>query len=435
MLKTETEVINWIYSFTSGKKKRCLNHLHDILAQLDNPHKKIKTVHIAGTNGKGSTVVYMREGLMQAGYKVATFTSPYITCFGERIAINNTPICETDLVEYANKLKSSLPLATSEYTSFDIITLISFLYYEAATIDIAIYEAGIGGRLDSTNVITPLVCAITNVGSDHAETLGATQLERAREKLGIVKEKIPLFTTEEDPELLATFEKVCEKKDAYLHQPLKNAEIKFMSPFGVCFDCREYKNIIIRMTGVHQFKNAALAINILEYLRFSYNFDKIHHPPKITNASWQGRFEHIQEEPAIILDGAHNLEGIGALIATLKEAYPDHKKKFLFSAIATKDAKQMIELLDEIAEDITFTKGTNPESIAPEILTQYYGGTFDSIYNDYRKAIELELAKLQEDEVLTICGSLYFISDVRKVLVKETEKRSDLDLEKLSSEL
>ena len=421
MLKTESEVINWIYSFTSGKKKRCLDHLHDILAKLDNPHKKIKTVHIAGTNGKGSTVVFIREGLMQAGYKVATFTSPFITCFGERIAINNTPITEADLVKYANMLKSSLPSLTCEYTSFDIITLISFLYFEAANVHIAIYEAGIGGRLDSTNVIMPLVSAITNVGSDHAETLGATQLERAMEKLGIVKENIPLFTTVEDPELLETFGKVCEGKNAHLYQPLSNAKIKMMSPYGVCFDCREYKNIVIRMTGIHQFKNAVLAINILEFLKFSYNFDKIHYPPNITNATWQGRFEHIQEDPAIILDGAHNLEGISALVATVEEIYPEAKKKYLFSAIATKDAKEMIELLRENAEDITFTKGTNPDSIAPEVLAQYNDGVFNSVYNNFEKAIELELEKLKSDEILVICGSLYFISDVRKVLVKETK--------------
>ena len=424
MLKTETEVINWIYSFTSGKKKRCLDHMYYILAKLDNPHQKIKTIHIAGTNGKGSTVAYIREGLMEAGYKVATFTSPYITCFGERIAINNTPISEADLVKYANRLKSSLPSVTCEYTSFDIITLISFLYFESATVDIVIYEAGIGGRLDSTNVISPLACAITNVGSDHAETLGATQLERAMEKLGIVKEKTPLFTTVEDAELLATFEKVCAEKDAFLHQPLKNAEIKFMSQYGVCFDCREYKNIVIRMSGVHQFKNAVLAITILEYLKFSNNFAKIHYPPKIANATWQGRFERIQEEPAVILDGAHNLEGIDALIATLEEVFPDQKKKFIFSAVATKNAQEMIELLSAASEDITFTKGTNPDSIAPEILAQYNGGVFNSVHNNFEKAIELELEKLKTDEVLTICGSLYFISDARKYLLERKRTQS-----------
>jgi len=418
MIQTETSAINWMYSFTSGKNERNLDHLHEILAKLDNPHKKLKTIHIAGTNGKGSTVAYIREGLMQAGYKVATFTSPYITCFGERISINNIPISEADLVKQTNILKSSLTGTTAAYTSFDIITLISFLYFAEASVDIAIYETGIGGRLDSTNVITPLLSAITNVGHDHAETLGNTQLERANEKLGIVKKKIPLFTTEVDHDLLAQFAKVCTGQDAFLHQPLKNAKLNFMSPFGTCFDCREYKNIVIRMAGEHQFKNAVLAINILDYLRFAEDFDKIQYPPHIANATWQGRFEHIQEEPPVVLDGAHNLEGIQALISTIKGVYPDHKKKFLFSAIATKDAKKMIDLLREVAEDITFTKGTNPGSIAPEILAKHCDGLFDPMYNDHEKAIELELKKLKDDEILIICGSLYFIADARKALLE-----------------
>ena len=420
MIETETEAINWIYSFTLGigKSERNLGHLYEILEKFGDPHKKLKTIHIAGTNGKGSTVSYIREGLMQAGYKVATFTSPYITCFGERIAINNIPISEVDLVKYANKINSSLPPATSEYTSFDIITLISFLYFADATVDIAIYETGIGGRLDSTNVITPLAAAITNVGHDHAETLGETQLERAIEKLGIVKEGVPLFTTVVDPDLLAEFEKVCQSRRANLHQPLKNAEFKFMTPYSVTFDCQEYKNITVRIPGNHQFKNAVLAIDILEYLRFLGDFDDMHSPPRISNATWCGRFEHMQEEPPVILDGAHNLESITALIDTLKGVYPEYKKKFLFSAIATKDAKKMIRLLSEIAVDITFTKGINPQSIAPEDLAEYYDGSSCSIYEDYKEAIKLELEKLKADEVLIICGSLYFISDVRKYLLE-----------------
>ena len=420
MVEKEIEAINWIYSFTSGKSERCLDHMYKVLAKLDDPHKKLKTIHIAGTNGKGSTVAYLCEGLMQAGYKVATFTSPYITCFRERIAINNTPISEANLVKYANILKKSLPSTTCEYTSFDIITLISFLYFAEATVDIAIYETGIGGRLDSTNVITPLLAAITNVGHDHAETLGETQLERGMEKLGIVKENVPLFTTEEDPDLLAEFEKVCGGKKSYLHhQLLKDAELNSMSPYGTCFDCCGYKNIVIRMSGEHQFKNAVLDINILEYLRFFDDFDKIHYPPLIADSTWQGRFEHLQEEPPVILDGAHNLEGIQALVRTLKEVYPDHKKKFLFSAISSKDAEVMIEFLSEIAEDISFTKGMHPQSIAPETLAKYYNGLYEPAYDDYEKAIKLELGKLKVDEVLVICGSLYFISDARKVLVKE----------------
>jgi len=416
MFKTELEVINWIYSFSTSRGDRRLDHLHEILAKLNNPHKKLKTVHIAGTNGKGSTVAYIREAFMQAGYKVATFTSPYIICFGERISINNTPISEADLVKYASILKSSLPESTPEYASFDIITLISFLYFAEAAVDIAIYETGIGCRLDSTNVITPLAAVITNVGHDHAELLGDTQLERATEKLGIVKEGIPLFTTEEDPSLLAEFEKVCQEKNAQFYLALEDAELESMDVDGVWFSCLGYKSIRISMHGEHQFKNAALAVCVLDYLKVVCGFDDIY-PRQISKATWQGRFEHLQNEPPIVLDGAHNLEGIQALICTLKKIYPDHKKKFLFSAIATKDAMKMIGLLSEIADRISFTKGTHPQSIAPDDLLKFYKASEKTAYDHYKKAINLELDGLKPNEILVICGSLYFISDARKYLL------------------
>jgi dihydrofolate synthase/folylpolyglutamate synthase len=415
MFTTETCVINWIYTFRPSKGQRRLDHLYETLAKLGDPHKKLKTVHIAGTNGKGSTVAYIREAFMRAGYKVATFTSPFITCFGERMSINNMPISEANLIKYANSLKDSLPDSTAEYASFDIITLISFLYFADANVDIAIYETGIGGRLDSTNVITPLAAAITNVGHDHAEILGDTQLKRAIEKLGIVKEGIPLFTTVEDAELLNEFEQVCKGKKVPLFLALEDAELKSLDLDGVEFSCCQYKNIKIKMQGIHQFKNAALAVCMLDYLRLDCGFEEIY-PPQILNASWQGRFEYVQKEPPVVLDGAHNLEGIQALTQTLEKVYPTYKKKFLFSAIATKDAKKMIQLLSEVADAITFTKGTHPASIAPEVLAVYYGG-IEMAYDDYTEAIDFELDRLKGDEILVICGSLYFISDARKIFI------------------
>jgi len=426
MIGTETEAINWIYSFSSSKSERCLAHMHEILAKLDNPHQKLKTVHIAGTNGKGSTVAYICEGFMQAGYKVATFTSPYMICFGERMSINNIPMPEADLVKYANLLKSSLPCSTCAYTPFDIITLISFLYFVGAAVDIAIYETGIGGRLDSTNVIAPLAAAITNVGHDHAEILGETQLERAIEKLGIIKEKVPLFTTVEDPDLLAEFEKVCKEKNATFYQVLEDAELISNDSDGIVFNCRGDRYVCFNMYGEHQFKNAALAVGILGYLGLFCGFTEVSCQLQISNTTWQGRFEQLQEEPPIVLDGAHNLEGIQALIHTLKKVYSKYKKKFLFSAIGTKDVEQMIRLLSEVAEAITFTKGTHLQSVAPEVLLKYDGGYFGPMYEenpqrifeDYKEAVELELKKLKTDEILVICGSLYFISDVRKYLLE-----------------
>ena len=421
MFKTENDVINWIYSFSTNRDERNLDHLHEFLASNRNPHLKIQTIHIAGTNGKGSTVSYIRQALMESGYKVGTFTSPFVTCFGERISIDGNPLREDNLIFHAEHLKQLLPEDTSEFTSFDILTLISFLHFDLCGVDVAIYETGIGGRLDATNVINPLATAITNVGHDHAEILGDTQLERAREKLGIVKAGIPLFTTEEDCELLMEFEKVCLEKGAKLHLALEEAQLLVNNETGVTFNWGRYENIQIGMYGEHQFKNAVLAVSILEHLRLMggvvdpENVD----PTAITNTRWQGRFEHIrtQKQP-IILDGAHNIEGIQALIDTVKAVYPERDPVYMFSAIDTKDAKQMVQMLEESCRNVTITKGTHPKSIDPELLSTHlqYNSWF---VEDYKEAIEDELAILKSNEVLIICGSLYFISDMRRFLLEE----------------
>jgi len=404
-------VIDWIYSFKNIEPERNLDHLHDMLARLGNPHLAFKTIHVAGTNGKGSTVTFLREALMQSGYKVATFTSPFITCFGERMSINNVPMSEHDLVKYANLLKQQMPDLPRGYTSFDIITLMSFCYFKDTCVDIAIYETGIGGRLDATNVIRPLATAITNVGHDHADVLGESQADRAREKLGIVKQDIPLFTTEVDPELLTLFEDVAHKKNAKLVLALSDSKLISSGAAGVQFQHGD-KAFSIKMKGEHQFKNATLAVSMLEYLKKVCGFDQID-ATKISGAHWQGRFELMQEIPPVVIDGAHNLEGIAALVATVKEVYPNAKRKFMFSAIATKDAVQMIGLLAEVADELIFTQGTHPLSIGPDELLTKNTKIPQKIYNNHQKALNEEVENLQENDVLIICGSLYFISDVR----------------------
>jgi len=423
MFKSEIDVTNWIYSFKRTIPKRSLDHLREFLATIDNPHLKLKTIHVAGTNGKGSTVAYMRQAFMESGYKVATFTSPFITCFGERMSINKIPMPEDKLIYYAHQLKNLLSdptLATSlgAYTSFDVITLISFLYFLDEEVDIAIYETGIGGRLDSTNVIKPLATAITNVGHDHADVLGETQLERALEKLGIVKKDIPLFTTEEDPILILEFGKVCYQKKAEIYHALKDAQMQGMDIKGITFDWGLYHDLQIEMYGRHQFKNASLALSVLEYLRSEcIYFDKLD-PTTITKTKWPGRFEHIRRgDRPVILDGAHNIEGIQTLIETIEELYPDYQIYFLFSAIQTKDATKMLDLLKEYTRFVTVTSNSHHLSIDPVLLSKHIDE--EIVYTDYRTALEGELEGILNDTVLVICGSLYFVSDARRYLLEE----------------
>jgi len=423
MFKKEIDVINWINGFGHSEGERTLGPLRAVLAKLGNPHDKLRTIHVAGTNGKGSTVAFLRHVLTESGRQVGTFTSPYLMCFGERMSIDGKPLTRVDLLAYANQLYDILKDENAaDFASFDVITLISFLYFANSAVDIVLYETGIGGRLDSTNVITPLVCAITNVGHDHAEILGDTQLARAMEKLGIVKEGVPLFTTEEDPELLTLFEKECASKHATLNQPLMDAEFIRTTCAGTLFHFKSYRFVKLKMHGEHQFKNATLALSIIDYLNasevFQIDLEAIYKGLDIT--SWEGRFEYIQKDPPVILDGAHNIEGIRSLIDVLNDIYPNHKKKFIFSAIATKDAAKMVKMLNEVTNEIIITKGTHPHSIRPRELYDMidYDGKNTYEAQSFKKTINQSIKSLKSNEVLIICGSLYFISDVRTYLFK-----------------
>lgn len=423
MFRKEVEVIDWINSYGFSKGTRTLEPLSAALAELGNPHYQLKTIHVAGTNGKGSTVAYLRHILTESGLRVGTFTSPFITSFGERISINDKPLTKSDLLKYASVVDEVLSTKdAADFASFDVITLMSFLYFVDSNVDVVIYETGIGGRLDSTNVITPIATAITNVGHDHAEILGDTQIARAIEKLGIVKEGIPLFTTEEDKELLAEFKKVCVSKKAILNQPLMEAEFIRTTCSGTSFHYKSYRNVKLSMYGKHQFKNATLALSMIDYLMksgmFEIDIEAIYKGLDVT--CWKGRFEHIQKSPPVLLDGAHNIEGIKSLVDVLKDVYPNHLKKFIFSAIATKDAAMMVKVLDAVASEIIFTKGTHPGSIEPDVLYDMTGNCGKSLYErqSFKKIINQCIKNLNNNEVLVICGSLYFISDARAHLFK-----------------
>jgi len=421
MFEDEQEVISWLYGFKIFRENRNLEGLKQLLEKLDNPHLKLRTVHIAGTNGKGSTVSYIRQAFMASGYKVATFTSPFITSFGERISINNNPIDESSLVSLANELKQVLTEDES-VTSFDLITVLSFMHFVKEGVDIAIYETGIGGRIDSTNVILPLVTAITNVGHDHAEILGDSQILRAKEKLGIVKDNIALFTTEEDLELQEMFKDEALKKNAQFIKALDKSTLVTLNSSGAVFDCCGYDGIEISMYGEHQFKNATLAVCMLEYLRKEHGFANLS-PYAIKETKWQGRFEYISKKPDIILDGAHNLEGIDALISTVSTLYKDVKVNYIFSALSTKDASVMVEKLAKTNATLTFTTSSHPLALDAKILATYC--LESNYYEDYTCAINEMVSKALETDVLIFCGSLYFISDVRNYLLNEEMNCND----------
>ncbi|MBQ4163632.1 MAG: bifunctional folylpolyglutamate synthase/dihydrofolate synthase [Turicibacter sp.] len=426
MFRSGQEVVEWISEQLRFGIRPGLERMEVALERLNNPHLKIQTLHIAGTNGKGSTVTYLRSVLQDAGYQVGTFTSPYIETFHERISLNGVPISDDDLAWCANVIKPIVEeinqTEIGPFTEFEIITLLSFIYFKHRQVDVVIYEVGLGGRFDATNVISPIVCGITNIGHDHEAILGDTLIKIAHEKLGIVKEGVPLFTTEENIEVLTEFEDVALKRHSVLTKVLevyKPTNIHFTEQ-GMVFDWPGLAEVNLLMKGKHQIKNATLAYAILQYLKQKriFNISDVNIYRGMKQAFWKGRFEVIHDYPAIILDGAHNLEGMTQLCETVKMLYPGKRHLFMVSILKDKDYKAMLDVLGEVADYVYFTTFDYPRAQSAKVQYEAFNRSNSTYSEDFNVLIDQLFDELEDDDCLIITGSLYFISQVRKTLIK-----------------
>ncbi|MCF6138113.1 bifunctional folylpolyglutamate synthase/dihydrofolate synthase [Pseudalkalibacillus berkeleyi] len=428
-MKTYEETLHWIHELLAFGMKPGLSRMEKMLEELGNPEKELTSVHIAGTNGKGSTLTYMRCVLQEAGYTVGTFTSPYIEQFNERISMNGVPIPDQELVAVANEVRPIVEkVAATEFgtpTEFEVVTVLSMVYFARhQNPDIIIFETGLGGRFDSTNVIQPILTAITTIGYDHTAILGETLAEIAFEKSGIMKKNIPMVTGVEQEEALQVIEEQASVKNVELtkldqacsifnHMALEQGE-----QFTLQTTRHLYESLQLKMSGEHQVKNASLAVLLIEKLiehnEFRISQNDISNGLK--QASWPGRFETMSENPLIIVDGAHNKEGIESLKATLKSHYPNKNKRLIFSALKDKPIEEMLSTLYDTIDHITFTSFRFHRASSAESLYDVCTFKKKDLEENFEKAIRLEREKMDENTVLVITGSLYFISTVRNFL-------------------
>ncbi|WP_181349735.1 folylpolyglutamate synthase/dihydrofolate synthase family protein [Thalassobacillus sp. CUG 92003] len=424
------EALEWIHSREKFKIKPGLERMKAMMAELGHPEKQLRAVHIAGTNGKGSTVSFLRSLLQQQGYQVGTFTSPYIVRFNERISLTGVPIDDEELVKLVEKIEPiTKKIAAGKWgepTEFETITAMAFLYFANKEPDVVLLETGLGGRYDSTNVIEPMLAIITNVGLDHLQILGDTHEDIAYEKAGIIKPAIPTITG-------VTVErafKVIRKQALQMHSPLLTWQTDFKTTplfsdeegehFNFFNDRGEKYAMTSPLKGRHQISNAALALQAAEILHdqgFTLNSSLYQQGLRATN--WPARFEIMQKEPTVILDGAHNLEGVTALMNTLEAYYPDEKKTLLFTALKDKPLDKMVPKLTAYFDQTIFTTFDFPRSLTGEELRAFspVGG---AVENTYQKVISNFQVTGTENEILVIAGSLYFVSDARKYFEKNT---------------
>ena len=411
-----TETLNFIHSFKGNGRRPQLERMRWLLKQAGNPQTHFPTVHIVGTNGKGSTTSYLQNILTKSGYQVGTFTSPYITRFNERISINGTEIPDKDLISLVAKAQVLLN-DLEEHTDFDrptefeLVTLLMFLYFDLKQVDMAIIEAGIGGRLDSTNVLSPELVICTSIGFDHTETLGDSLLDIANHKAGVMRKNTPILLGRVSAEVEHFF----NQKSHDLQAPLAviDREIQLLpkdnQTIQISYDHWESPNLKLPMLGQHQENNAGLAVTAAHLL--AQTFSKITDKSiqeGIEETHWPGRSEWIGNN--IYLDGAHNPQGIASLKQVLKDNFANRRVHILFAGLRR---KPLADLLEELKDyDITVTSFDFFEALPLDDYPKDFKRAAD--YRDWLAQAE----SANSDDLFVVTGSLYFISEVRNYLIK-----------------
>lgn len=391
--RTIEEVIETIENRRSFRQNR--EALLGFLEKHGNPHLSLRTIHIAGTNGKGSTTNYVSHILMEQGYKVGMFTSPYLVSHFDRIRINNQDIPSDVMLALVNEYWDDME--EFDLNMFEIDFVLATFYYLKEQVDFAVFEVGMGGRLDATNVLVPLVCGITNIGMDHMKYLGDTYAEIALEKAGIMKVGVPCFTTETKQECL----KVMQEYSNEIKATFKKIDFLPVVSYPPLIVMSKLGGLELGEVALYQRENVALAIAMIESLRergVAIGNQAIRDGVKTI---WKGRFEKIRDN--VYLDGAHNLEGVKALIESVNAIRGKQKIRIIFACLKDKTFDKMLELLEVCADTLLLTCIDNPRACKKED----YGAGY-VVEEDYQKALEDSLK--EQDELIFITGSLYFIT-------------------------
>ena len=420
------ESMNFINDSAKYGSKLGLENMQNLLESIGNPHKDLKIVHVAGTNGKGSTCAMLNSILTEAGYIVGLYNSPALVYFNEGIKLNSKAVTNEELAEVASTIKlgidTMLGKGLDHPTQFEIVTAIAFEFYKLKKTDIVILEVGMGGRLDATNVIdTPLISVITPIALDHLNFLGDTIAKVAREKAGILKANCDVVVGKQEDEAMEVIKECAKQQNSRLTVvDYATLNIKSITKLGSIFDIKVdgnlYRDTKVRLIGEHQIDNGIVALNVIANLqRKGYKISEDSIRNGLAKVIWAGRLELLSDRPTILIDGAHNLHGAKALAKTIKAAF---KYKRLIGVIGILEDKDIGGVFNEIlplCDEVIFTKPDNPRAKYPSELISYakqYGVEYN-VEEHIIKAYKLGKSMLAQDDLLLCCGSLYMIGKIR----------------------
>lgn len=414
------EALRFIHGRPRMRKEPTLKRMVKFLAELDNPQETIKAVHVAGTNGKGSTIAFLERMIQDTGHTVGTFTSPFLTRFNERISVNGQPINDQEIVDLVEIIKPIVEKMDQTQDGgpleFEIVTAMMFIYFKKHPVDIVLIEVGIGGKFDSTNVFTPVISVITNVGFDHMEILGDTLPKIAAQKAGIIKKKVPVVTGAKSYDVLNVLKSRSKRESATLK--IIDQDFKIDKKNNFKNEQTTISNLSSGLLGVYQIDNLAVSIETMiilsQILKWTINFEQL--KTSIRSTSWAGRMEIVGQKPEIILDGAHNLPGIEALIQSVTRYWPNQKVYVLAAILEDKLFNQMLEKLVRPANvNVVLTNFSGPgkrQAVKKVELTSELKKSVRYEEN-WHVALQKISQEAREDDVIVVTGSLYFISEVR----------------------
>ncbi len=415
-----------------GGKNRA--NFREFMAFLGDPQDCYKIIHIAGTNGKGSSVSYTSHVLANAGYKVGSFVSPYIQKMNERFQVNNADISDDNLIKYASIIKSKndefIEMGGEQLSSFEIVTAIGFLYFKDIKCEIVVLEVGIGGKKDCTNIIkTPLAALIASIGYDHMEILGDSLEEIAEEKAGIIKKDGLVFSHNHSETIDNIIRNVAKSQDATVHfgdeTILKDVTFDEMGAnFSLTYKDVTFENLRINLVGRHQIDNVRVVIMLLVELviQGKLNLTKDQIRDGLEATKWPGRLERLSDNPRFYIDGAHNDDGVRRLLESLNDFTYD-RLIIGIGIMADKDVSYVLESLKSVADIIITTQIDYYRSEKAENLYNMLKDDFSNVYmeNDLADAIELAKGFADEGDLIIFCGSLYMVGEVRNIFDTKKE--------------
>jgi dihydrofolate synthase/folylpolyglutamate synthase len=405
-----------------------LDSIGTLLGYLDDPHNDLKYIHIAGTNGKGSTSAYIAQMLKTAGYRVGLYTSPYLERFTERIQINDCDIPKDDLARITDIVKVAADKMVDDGiehpTTFEIVTAIAFVHFKEEDVDYVVLEVGLGGRFDSTNIIqTSLASIITTIDYDHTEILGNTLSEIAYQKAGIIKENGLVILYPQNPEAEVTILKVAQEKNARVVKVSFDkidiiSQTYLESVFNFKIGEYNFKDIVISMISEYQIYNAATAITaVLELEKLGLlSITEKELKEGLYKTKWKGRLEVIKYDPIFLIDGAHNLQGINQLVKAIK-LFPYKRLVVGVGVLKDKDFSHMIEKISLLASEVVVTEVNMPRKLDAKTLANEISKYNKNVHieKDIKNAILKTIELASSDDMIVFCGSLYLIGEVRTI--------------------